>query len=468
MRTKRLKVLATQLMFLPICAIASPITKDTSSPQIVCGSLAKEEAARSDRAFAKAFEISDIGSINILDHDQWHFQIPMGPATPEKIEEIERVVNFANKRFERRGWSEKFRGKRLRSARKFAERSAYFYTMNQTDITGSIGLTVAKYSSRDSILEILPMEDTPVDDTPGWKLDRPLTSNGKGIIFEMRTYGMDEDANGDPFRSLWPRTYLIMKRELSDYPELWDQEIVYTYGDDTSIRMYRLRGFRLADPSIHPPIQDEDGRVWHVLVSSPKKMLESFLSRIDYPLVVGGFKNPISFVTGTGDKFIADNASQIYLYGVKAPKSFTLFEHAEVKPGIWAGKGSKIAFYPSGKVEGISRLDTTTEVLPGLFVKQGSFIAFYENGTIRRINGVAREYPITTESGIQLSRELISHFGAIKDLRNRVELMVIEEGSRLIFDEEGKLTLYLGPGYRDYGLQEAIYARQQHDNRARK
>ena len=445
------------LQFSALCWSALKPTIQSECQVILSGGLERHENVDPpvidfDLSQVQVMDVSDIGQ-------EAHFVTHSMMDAEWRLQEIEKIISFANKQFERREWSKEFLEERLRIAKKYASQSSYLYTQDaflySKGITGSIGLTSAEYSAENLSSEIVTMEET-----HGWKLKRPLSSNGKGKIIEMRTYGMDPEAKKEPYRILWTGVHRMIRDELKLYPDLWDKDVIFTYGDEISIRMYRPMGFELADEKLYPPVT-HDGTTWKVLVSSPKKMLENFLSKVDYKVWIGGFKNPVAFYTTATEKFVADFNRPIYMYGVKNPMSFTLYYNDEVAPGINVYAGSKIGFFPSGKVRAVQQVEGETEVLPGIFAKDGSAVRFYENGKIHRVMNVARDYTVTKGSGIQLAQNPDIRF--TESQMNIPTLDVVKKGSRLIFDENGNISTYLGPDYKDQGLFEYVYARDEKD-----
>src|SRR4051812_7420577 len=125
----------------------------------------------------------------------------------EKIEgnsqKTRKVIEFANRLFLRRGWPPEFLEERFRVAEKYKNRSEYAIVkraQNSKKILGTLGLTTARYSQGlpESELELLPLEET-LNIVP---LKRPKGKNGKGTVFEFRTYAIDKPLNKLTFTAL--------------------------------------------------------------------------------------------------------------------------------------------------------------------------------------------------------------------------------------------------------------------------
>lgn len=345
-----------------------------------------------------------IPKIEIVDNDQTARWVDFKSNAPEAIKQLDytqnlndlkKVIDYSNQQFLRRGWSKKFLDERWRLAVDYAKQSRFYYTEQNEAITGTLGVTSAVAEQK------LPME------TYGWKLDRPKTKAGKTLIIEMRTYSMDPDAKRAPYKILWTKMNNAIQTDFRHYPELWDQDVVFTYGDDVSVKMYTAMGFVKANPKKYPPVPyynevDKKWKQWEVLVSSPKKMLAEFLAKMKLDesshLIFHGYRSPVIFVNQHGQKLVADPICGIHFYGLISPRFLCLNERVELLPGMWIERAARVWFYPSGHVKGIFLRDQSLEIA-GITIRKDSYVGFHLNGKLRVITTPGEESLLYDETG---------------------------------------------------------------------
>ena len=338
-----------------------------------------------------SLDFARVGKINVPSTDVRVHHVPKRSRTPEEWEEVKKVVQFANHQFERRGWSGSFLEGRFEIAKRFLPQSEYIYTTSKNgEITGTIGMTVARGKASD---EVLTMEAS-----HGWKLDRPGGSGTCAKIIEMRTYGLVPEAPRGSDRSsiyahLWSEVNRMIHAEIAGCPELLGKDIVYTYGDATSILMYRPMGFAVADPSKYPPVT-HDGTTWQVLISSPEKLLRNFIDRMRAYHELEGLPDRLKITTGDGKEFVADTRANKIKITSEKEVFFKIAKKSEVEAGIFADAGSEVGFTAEGRPITIEKLSHVTRIADGLVAEVGSRVAYFSDGTPAWISALHEPYPI--------------------------------------------------------------------------
>ena len=402
-------------------------------------------------------DFSKIPQIEPLGHSSyWHLlnQIPMGTTSTQGIKEIERVVNFANEQFKLRGWPDAFLAERIEIAKKFAGRSEYAYTTgrNTHEIDGSISITVAHYTNETKDLERLPMEET-----HGWTLERPVGVNGLGVIIEARTYAytssrvkLSTSAFLDSsYDVLWSAMNQMIQNVLKDFPDLIDEEIVDTYGDVISEYMYQPMGFKKADPSKFPPVV-HDGITWNVLKVTPRVFLRNYIGRMKEHFVAHGLKGPIRVPAPNGRKFIVNGEDDIWISGTTAI-AFTLYQSAEIVPGVWADVGTEVEFYLDGKLARISKLAHDLTLANGEIVPTGAEVRLFQDGSAYEIRNLPKNsvIPFThlhSSEETELWFKSSGGYSMITQVaeNSKVANVLVKPGSTVLLDDNNNSQFNIG------------------------
>lgn len=272
----------------------------------------------------------------LLNNKSIHFENPYGLSVPEvrfagnhtaqsennliqtevigkksRLEEQLNIIRFATKSMERRNWSDDFLSSREEIAKEFFDRSIYIkveevprgdashgltwrhdFVQEEKKLRGTLGLTYAtsqknvfggmtneKLLSRIDLL--LGMEKT---------LQKPVIryfdSQGRSIIVELRTFAKDS-ASVELVRDVLISDGIAMTfAVIKNYPELYDQPIIYTYGDELSRRFYGKLGFKVQEhlTPLNSPIHTDavdakTGKLvnWWVLAITPKDLEKNLL-----------------------------------------------------------------------------------------------------------------------------------------------------------------------------------------------
>lgn len=338
----------------------------------------------------KAVPLFDLAKVKEIDFHPWGI-VPhhvSGRSDPAAWPEVEKVVRFANHQFERRNWSESFREGRVKIAKEFLPQSEYAYTTDRLsgEITASIGMTVAKKDAG----EILTMEKS-----HHWEI-KPAEKKGPcSKVIELRTYGIDHSSGPDldphtSYAFLWKETNRMLQNEMKGCPELLKKGIIYTYGDETSIRMYGKMGFEVADPAVFPPVLDGDTR-WQVLIATPEAVLRSFLDRMQVDRSITPDTELVR-IRGSGGKEFIDKG-MIHV-NHQNEVNFQLAEESEVLPGIWARATTRVSLAKDGSPLSIYETSRPSKPIKGLFVDRGAYMSFYPNGTISAASRLAKPYSV--------------------------------------------------------------------------
>lgn len=294
------------------------------------------------------------------------------PSGSEEFSKVEKIINYANKRFQIRGWSQNFLKERLKLAKQFSDRSDYLYVTDPkapNTLIGSIGLTVSS-----SIDELLPMELS-----HGWKLPRP----GNGPVIELRTFAMDK-VPGNPdgvFPGIFAWTLNEVNKELAEMPpSLMREKILYTYGDKVSVHLYGKMGFEVASDI---PSVVHEGTEWKVLTISPERLAENYrrFSAKGVRIYSQSPKSELQVIWANGEKIPVTN---VY-FGMNGPFSnFQLGKDLEIWKGAKVKAGEYIQFHEdTGTLQGIGAgFENDVEVAPGLIAKAHTSVAWTKDGDV--------------------------------------------------------------------------------------
>lgn len=338
------------------------------------------------------------------------------------------VVRFASGNFERRGWSADFIAGRETIARDFTDRSTYIRveshvatelvhpgtTQYEKDgvLRGTLGLTYASATESEmrDLSESAILADTkkilPMERTLGKTVPRYYDSHGKGVIVELRAFAKDQRAEESVREALISDGISMTFGAIKDHPQLYDQPIIYTYGDKTSVRLYRALGFKIDEtttPLAHPVRYE--GRDWWVLSITPRDLEKNLFFESPFRRTLQNVNQPVPIKLSNGKTVVAASHTQVKLGG---GPTFVLHEDIEIVPGIVAAKGSvvtlnsdgtpriiehlaqeamgfvpegaRVVFGPMGK--GLSEVETGEKAMkiPGINMKVRGKVLFAEDG----------------------------------------------------------------------------------------
>lgn len=248
---------------------------------------------------------------------------------------LREVIQFANSLFERRNWTQEMLDGRFDVAMDVKERSRYAAIRKgdarkprkRDPIVGTIGVTYARYGK--NLREKVPMEKT-------LDVDLPRPGN-KGIIFELRTYAKDKVEGAHVFPQLLASALKMIFSELKKYPELYDTPVLYLYGDDLSVRFYRLLGFKVLDPN---PVEYADSK-WWTLVSTPRE-LEALVKNLDGERYLSNLNQTLNLKLPNGRPVVAAPRSDIWFENAGDLSHVTLNEETEVLSGVYAAAKTEL------------------------------------------------------------------------------------------------------------------------------
>lgn len=329
-----------------------------------------------------------------------------GPAktSPSNVEaETRRVIQAANREFERRGWSPQFLEERYTLARRYETQSEYIYlTDNKNGIVATMGLTLAEYTKATlpdparpavesrSHSEILPEEET-LHLRP---LARPLTAEGRGMIVELRTWSIAKDLLGGTERSaafaeLLAGTLPLLFSKLLKYPGLYDKPILHLYADETSLKLYGLMGFKAthADPIEH------SGSKWWDMALTPRKF-EAFVNRVHEPEFLSSLNQVLEINLGEGRS--ASLAPGSFMMHDTAPQFpgktiGKLAKPSEVAPGVLAARGAMVSWHKNGKLAYVSKLARALKLTEDIEVSAGGEVLWNSEGALVRVTQLAHD-----------------------------------------------------------------------------
>jgi hypothetical protein len=324
----------------------------------------------------------------------------------EWIEEVMEVSGAAME--ERRGWVD-FRTSRKKIGKEYAPRSRYvvayeYDSRYQSDfpILGTIGLTTAQGG------EILPMEEM----SPLWKLKRPKN----GPLIEARSYEIEHGSHKTVFPSLLSGLQTSVADILRDHPELWDEKIIYSYGDEISCRLYRNQwGFEIVDEQEFPAVargQVRDKKtgelkpiVWRVMRISPRQWFEN-RTRFKINYAIANSRGPLRLKTRRYGEFSVEGADgidvrnhQIFMFRLAARKKLGSF---------WAKPGASI-YLEGGEIVHVSAAEgespgSDAEASPGLWTRDD--IGFWPGMRVKHLT-LSRPYADPTLAVQPLAGEML-------------------------------------------------------------
>jgi hypothetical protein len=305
---------------------------------------------------------------------------------------IGRIISFADKQFERRGWSKEFLAERIALAENFPN-SEYFYTKNGAEIVGTIAATYAEYGRGSSSSERLPMEDS----LSLSNLRRPKDSQNRGLITEMRTYAIDGKFPRDIRSALSFVALRSVLEKYKNYPELADQPVIYTYGDETSIRLYQPMGFvNLSEQWNELPV-DHAGTKWWILGITPNKLNALINREADrFGHFAKNERENVLLPNGRTVKIRSHVSYRIENATKTAVIVRYLAEEAEVAQGLWAAPGADLTYDNEGHLARVSKTSRVYRV-PGteILAAAGQPIEFFtQNGRPRVIEQIEKAFEI--------------------------------------------------------------------------
>lgn len=320
------------------------------------------------------------------------------------------VVRFSDGKFADRGWTAEFMAERMKLAEKFPD-SEYYYTQNNGKITGALAATFAHFSPMDALrfpnVQLLPMESSLQK-----FLGRPVGMNGRSMITEMRTYAIEKEFHDSAKSSLFFSALgSVVRKYKRDYPELMDKHVVFTYGDEVSLKLYGAMGFKnLSEKWGEAPIAHA-GTNWWILGITPRE-LETLLhkeyaryfrkNRGNESVVIlpDGRKVTVTAEIGkndlrhlTEDTEIRENLWAAKGSDVVLTKEGQLLEIAAIAKtyrdpvtGITADAGAHLQFFPhSGRLHSLSKAAEPFEMEPGVWVRAGDRVEWLPNGDYFKI-----------------------------------------------------------------------------------
>lgn len=308
---------------------------------------------------------------------------------------VENIIGFADKEFTRRGWSEEFMAERIRLARDFPN-SEYFYTKQNGEIVGVIAASYAEYSGEFSSRDRLPMEAS-LHLPP---LRRPVDSQGRGLITEMRTYAIQGQHPRDIRSTLALGALSWVVEKYKPYPELIDQPVIYTYGDETSLRLYGSMGFtNLSEEWGLSPIVHA-GSQWWILGTTPRQIQSLIRAEVErFSRFAKGGTETATLPNGRKARFGGD-LNQSIEDGKKTIETLAfLAEETEIDEGLWAARNAILTYSPEGRLESVSQISRPYRI-PGtdIIARAGyPLIFFTQTGRPRVIESVDQAFQIVPD-----------------------------------------------------------------------
>lgn len=327
----------------------------------------------------------DVRVLPYLSPDLKHEWIPGMLATDPQFQRVEEIVTDASMLMQRRGWSPTFLKERLDVAKKFSSNSTYLQIKLKNLLRpedraagksesswGTIGITDAGYNA------LLPMEET-----HGWRLPRDYT-------IELRTYSMHPDSPNEVFTAIMGNLGMRLAQIARLRPDFWNKKVLYTYGDQVSVRMYQRMGFEIeTDPTLAPVLHD--GTLWTVLKISPAELLVNFRRMQTLYLLS---PRPGSFSIKMPDGKFYESASDrpVGFFGNQII-SLRLKTSYEIFPGHWVLPESEINWFSGGhEISDIGGFTEDVEVSQGLWAARKSLVSWYKSGLLMHVRELARPY----------------------------------------------------------------------------
>ena len=317
---------------------------------------------------------------------------------------VSEIIAFADKHFERRGWSSEFLAERLTLAEHFPD-SEYYYTQTDGKITGSLAVTYAEFSP-ELLMQFqipgLPMEIS-LQIRP---LSRPVGRNGESLLTELRTYAINREFHKSVKSSLFfAALSSVVRKYKNNYSELMDKPVIFTYGDEVSLKLYGSMGFENLTEKWNEQPVNHAGSQWWIMGITPnqlQKLLEKeynlFSKRsanghntvllpdgreIQVTVEVG--QNDLRFIsekTEVAENIWAAEGSDIIFSKTNhlLEVSRLAFNYHDPHSGVTAAEGSQLRFFPNGKVHTIEKAAMDFEIQPNVWVRTGDRVEFTENG----------------------------------------------------------------------------------------
>lgn len=319
------------------------------------------------------------------------------------------VIAFADKHFERRGWSSAFLAERIQLAEKFPN-SEYYYTDVNREITGSLAVTYAEFSPE--LLMTKGVPELPMEHALQTRLPRPVGLNGASLITELRTYAIEPEFHSTAKSPLYFAALgSVVRRYERDHSELLDKPVIFTYGDRVSLKLYGAMGFKNLTQSWGDKPIRHAGEDWSIMGITPnqlKRLLKKEYSRYSrnlkdgksFVLLPDGREVSITVEMGKNDlRYIAE-VTEI-LPGLRAaPKSDVVFAktgelieitklaetYSDPHTGVTAAEGSRIQFFPeTGRIHVISAINLPVELEPGVWARKGERVEWLSDGRYLKI-----------------------------------------------------------------------------------
>jgi len=320
--------------------------------------------------------------------------------SPGSLYKLRKLFAFANGIFEGRFTPEMVK-ERWGIAWAFKERSKYlavrkghaWWAKESDPIVGSIGVTWAGVN-----------EDLPVERVLGIKLPRP-TGKCKQI-FELRTYAKDNENGPDIFPLLIGGAIEWINEMIQDCPDLYDQPVIYFYGDELSIRFYRLLGFSV-DESI-TPVRHADTN-WWVIKGTPRN-LESLIKKFRELTGASMLNQPIPIKLPNG--VTVEAAAGTSMRNDSEAVRVTPNADTEILPGAWAAKGGPIYSYEYQGIRyyRLSNLAKPFRVVElGLDIPAGSDVLLTADGHFQEANNLSAPVWIEQIQTTALPKETIQY-----------------------------------------------------------
>ncbi len=367
-----------------------------------------------------------------------------------RLERVREVISSANEHFKGRKWSEEFLAERFKVAEKYDGRSEYYSVRNEKtgQLVATLGATFAEYRERDlqnpGGLDLIPVEDTlklPL-------LPRPVSTDGRGIILELRSYSIDHEFHRDVYAPLIERMLAWVFLRVGRDSHLYDKPIIYTYADETSLRLYGMMGFeRLSEePVVHA------GSNWWPMATS-LKVLENLANRGPRPELMIGFNQPMSVRLNNGRK-VKIGIGGAYLGRMKVPSGNGLSAEGvrgfigvtEVEPGIYAAGGSTVMWL-DGKINSVSDLAKPI-IQDSVKVSIGSKVTWSSRGTILEASKIGERLDfgsgIIAAKGAAIARAESGSPLFISQLERAAEVapgVVASSGATVRWDESGIILI---------------------------
>ncbi len=323
--------------------------------------------------------------------------------SPE-FKQLEKIIQLSGRDMhDRRGWSQAFNQSRLQAAEKTDGNLDLIQLQSidsAADPRGSIGISVARKNGSTPEQRKMPMHDK----SEKWSESLNKALNENAILIEPHTFWInDENAAGSDriFFAQFLRRWLFnsVHTLVNEHPELLDKEIIYTYGDDISLRMYGRNGeeklgfIELTEKEGFPKINFK-GTEWTAIRTTPRRLLSSFSQfTMDYTLHSRDGK-PFPVRLPDGRVLSADGNAGATFTGKKNLRIVKLAERFEVMPGIWARHGAYVTFHQGriievSSVEGASQ-DLDAQIVPGLTARPGAEVTWTVSGDVKWISNLSK------------------------------------------------------------------------------